>query len=50
MSKGVWSKVFTNFVNSLRPRQVKGNLMGEDYMFNKYFEIPAGTKFRLVSL
>jgi hypothetical protein len=43
MSRSIWSKVFTNFVNSLRPRQAKGNLMGEDYMNNKYFEIPAGT-------
>ncbi|EFX81556.1 hypothetical protein DAPPUDRAFT_303452 [Daphnia pulex] len=41
MSRSIWSKVFTNFVNSLRPRQAKGNLMGEDYMNNKYFEIPA---------
>lgn len=44
MSRSVWSKVFVNFVNSLRPRQTKGNLMGEDYMFTKYYEIPANPK------
>jgi len=40
--KGVWSKVFQNFIASIRPRQIKGNLMGEDHFQTKYYEIPAG--------
>lgn len=32
--------IFQNFINSFRPRQTKGNLMGEDYFGNKFFEIP----------
>lgn len=42
-SRGIWSKVFSNFIASLRPRQIKGNLVGQDYMQTKYYEIPAGT-------
>lgn len=33
--------IFQNFINSFRPRQLKGNYMGEDYLGNKYYEIPA---------
>nr|XP_019542116.2 NADH dehydrogenase [ubiquinone] 1 alpha subcomplex assembly factor 2 [Aedes albopictus] len=33
--------LFNNFINSFKPRQLKGNLMGEDYLGNKYYEIPA---------
>uniref|UniRef100_A0A1Q3FLC0 Putative mimitin mitochondrial n=2 Tax=Culex tarsalis TaxID=7177 RepID=A0A1Q3FLC0_CULTA len=33
--------LFQTFMNSLKPRQLKGNLVGEDYFGNKYFEIPA---------
>ncbi|CAD6998464.1 NADH dehydrogenase [ubiquinone] 1 alpha subcomplex assembly factor 2 [Ceratitis capitata] len=33
--------IFNNFINSLRPRQFKGNYIGEDYFGNKYYEIPA---------
>ncbi|XP_039952550.1 NADH dehydrogenase [ubiquinone] 1 alpha subcomplex assembly factor 2 [Bactrocera neohumeralis] len=33
--------IINNFVNSLRPRQIKGNFIGEDYFGNKYYEIPA---------
>lgn len=33
--------IFTNFINSFRPRQIRGNFMGEDYFGNKYYEIPA---------
>ncbi|XP_067625136.1 NADH dehydrogenase [ubiquinone] 1 alpha subcomplex assembly factor 2 [Eurosta solidaginis] len=32
--------IINNFINSLRPRQFKGNLVGEDYFGNKYYEIP----------
>lgn len=42
-SRGIWSKVLTNFIASLRPRKINGNLMGQDYMNTKYYEIPAGT-------
>ncbi|XP_049883586.1 NADH dehydrogenase [ubiquinone] 1 alpha subcomplex assembly factor 2 [Pectinophora gossypiella] len=37
----VWRIAFRNFINSLRPRQIRGNAMGTDYIGNKYFEIPA---------
>lgn len=33
--------IFTNFINSFRPRQFQGNFIGEDYFGNKFFEIPA---------
>lgn len=33
--------LFSNFINSFKPRQLKGNPVGEDYFGNKYFEIPA---------
>lgn len=33
--------IFQNFFKSLRPRQFRGNYIGEDYFGNKYFEIPA---------
>lgn len=32
--------LFQNFINSFRPRQIKGNLIGEDYFGNKFYEIP----------
>jgi NADH:ubiquinone oxidoreductase subunit len=32
--------MFQNFWNSLRPRQLKGTYVGEDYLGNKYYEIP----------
>ncbi|XP_053670620.1 NADH dehydrogenase [ubiquinone] 1 alpha subcomplex assembly factor 2 [Anopheles nili] len=32
--------VFDNFLKSFRPRQMKGNYVGEDYFGNKYYEIP----------
>ncbi|XP_053689758.1 NADH dehydrogenase [ubiquinone] 1 alpha subcomplex assembly factor 2 [Sabethes cyaneus] len=40
-SRGVIKMIFTNFINSLKPRQYKGNFVGEDYFGNKYYEIPA---------
>jgi NADH dehydrogenase [ubiquinone] 1 alpha subcomplex assembly factor 2 len=36
--------IFQNFINSFRPRQMKGNYIGEDYLGNKYYEIPADAK------
>lgn len=33
--------LFQTFMNSLKPRQLKGNLVGQDYFGNKYYEIPA---------
>lgn len=33
--------VWRNFINSLKPRQRTGNYVGDDYLGNKYFEIPA---------
>lgn len=32
--------LFTNIINSIKPRQFRGNLKGTDYMGNKYYEIP----------
>ncbi|XP_055530159.1 NADH dehydrogenase [ubiquinone] 1 alpha subcomplex assembly factor 2 [Wyeomyia smithii] len=40
-SRSVIKMIFTNFFNSLKPRQYKGNYVGEDYFGNKYYEIPA---------
>ncbi|XP_068626776.1 NADH dehydrogenase [ubiquinone] 1 alpha subcomplex assembly factor 2 isoform X2 [Battus philenor] len=37
----VWRIVLQNFINSFRPRQIKGNHIGKDYIGNIYFEIPA---------
>lgn len=33
--------LFKTFIASFRPRQLKGNFMGEDYLGNKFYEIPA---------
>lgn len=40
-SRSIWAMVIRNFLNSIKPRQFRGNLMGKDYFGNKYFEIPA---------
>lgn len=32
--------LWQNFINSFRIRQVKGDLKGEDYFGNKFYEIP----------
>jgi len=40
-ARHVWRIVLTNFLNSLRPRQIRGTFMGEDYFGNKYYEIGA---------
>lgn len=39
--RSVLGMIWNNFRNSIRPRQIRGNLVGEDYFGNKYFEIPA---------
>ncbi|KAK9730514.1 NADH ubiquinone oxidoreductase subunit NDUFA12 [Popillia japonica] len=40
-SRSILAMIFRNFINSLKPRQVSGDLKGTDYFGNKYFEIPA---------
>lgn len=40
-SRSILKMIFTNFINSLKPRQVTGKLQGTDYFGNKYYEIPA---------
>uniref|UniRef100_A0A2A4K456 NADH dehydrogenase [ubiquinone] 1 alpha subcomplex assembly factor 2 n=1 Tax=Heliothis virescens TaxID=7102 RepID=A0A2A4K456_HELVI len=40
-TRNVWWIVVRNFINSFKPRQVRGNIMGKDYIGNDYFEIPA---------
>lgn len=40
-TRGLMKILFQTFINSFRPRQIKGNLKGEDYFGNKFFEIPA---------
>lgn len=42
--RSIFQFIWKNFVNSIRPRQTKGNLMGEDYFGNKYYEIPANPR------
>lgn len=41
MSRGnVVQMIWKNFIKSFTPRQRNGQFMGEDYLGNKYFEIP----------
>lgn len=40
-SRSIWAMIIRNFINSLKPRQIRGNLVGSDYFGNKYYEIPA---------
>ncbi|ERL86438.1 NADH dehydrogenase [ubiquinone] 1 alpha subcomplex assembly factor 2 [Dendroctonus ponderosae] len=42
-SRSIWKKIITNFVNSLKPRQFKGDYIGSDLFGNKYFEIPVNS-------
>ncbi|XP_014356537.2 uncharacterized protein LOC106709282 [Papilio machaon] len=37
----LWRIVFQNFINSLKPRPIRGNNMGKDFSGNIYYEIPA---------
>lgn len=39
--RSILRMIYQNFVASFKPRQINGNLMGEDYFGNKYYEIPA---------
>lgn len=39
-TRNILSIIFRNFINSLKPRQISGNLVGTDYFGNKYYEIP----------
>ncbi|ODM86922.1 Mimitin, mitochondrial, partial [Orchesella cincta] len=39
--RDVFKMIWTNFRNFLRPRQIRGNLIGKDNFGNQYFEIPA---------
>ncbi|ETN62419.1 hypothetical protein AND_005919 [Anopheles darlingi] len=40
-TRNVLRIVWDNFVKSFRPRQMKGDFVGEDYFGNKYYQIPA---------
>lgn len=40
-TRSVWAKVFRTLLTSLKPRQIRGNLMGGDHFGTKYYEIPA---------
>lgn len=39
-ARSIWGGVLRNFLNSFRPRQIRGTLIGSDYFGNKYYEIP----------
>lgn len=39
--RGIIRMILRNFINSFKPRQIIGNLIGSDYFGNKYYEIPA---------
>lgn len=39
--RGIIRIILKNFINSFKPRQIQGNLVGSDYFGNKYYEIPA---------
>uniref|UniRef100_A0A7R9H9I3 NADH dehydrogenase [ubiquinone] 1 alpha subcomplex assembly factor 2 n=1 Tax=Timema poppense TaxID=170557 RepID=A0A7R9H9I3_TIMPO len=38
--RSILAMIIRNFVNSLRPKQIKGDKIGKDYLGNNYFEIP----------
>lgn len=38
-SRSILATIFRNFVNSLRPRQLQGTLVGRDYFGNRYITI-----------
>lgn len=40
-SRGIIRMILRNFLNSFKPRQLQGTLIGTDYFGNKYYEIPA---------
>ncbi|XP_073999949.1 NADH dehydrogenase [ubiquinone] 1 alpha subcomplex assembly factor 2 [Rhodnius prolixus] len=39
--RGLIVSIFKDFVNSLKPRQSKGNFVGKDNYGNQYFETPS---------
>ncbi|XP_046992403.1 NADH dehydrogenase [ubiquinone] 1 alpha subcomplex assembly factor 2 isoform X2 [Schistocerca americana] len=39
--RSIIGMIFKNFIQSLKPRQIRGTPVGTDYLGNKYFEIPA---------
>ncbi|XP_075153009.1 NADH dehydrogenase [ubiquinone] 1 alpha subcomplex assembly factor 2 [Haematobia irritans] len=39
-TRDIFKIIFQNFFKSFRPRQIRGNYVGEDYFGNKYYEIP----------
>ncbi|XP_046402294.1 NADH dehydrogenase [ubiquinone] 1 alpha subcomplex assembly factor 2 [Ischnura elegans] len=40
-SRSIIGTIVKNFIQSFKPRQLKGNFAGKDYFGNKYYEIPA---------
>ena len=42
--RSILAYIFRNFINSLRPRRISGDLMGKDYYGNKFYEIPPDPK------
>lgn len=42
-TRSIWAKAFRSLLTSLKPRQIRGNLVGGDHQGTKYYEIPAGT-------
>ncbi|XP_028130449.1 NADH dehydrogenase [ubiquinone] 1 alpha subcomplex assembly factor 2 [Diabrotica virgifera virgifera] len=40
-SRSILAMILRNFINSLKPRQFSGTLIGKDYFGNQYYEIPA---------
>ncbi|XP_050308721.1 NADH dehydrogenase [ubiquinone] 1 alpha subcomplex assembly factor 2 [Anthonomus grandis grandis] len=42
-SRSILKMIITNFINSLKPRQMRGNHMGTDPFGNRFFEIPVNS-------
>lgn len=40
-TRSIWGNVLKLFLNSFKPRQFRGTLVGTDYFGNKYYEIKA---------
>ncbi|XP_042857727.1 NADH dehydrogenase [ubiquinone] 1 alpha subcomplex assembly factor 2-like [Penaeus japonicus] len=40
-TRSLFGTAFKHFINSLKPRQTSGVLIGDDYYGNKFYEIPA---------
>lgn len=39
-TRGVFQVIFKHFINSLKPRRFRGDLIGTDHLGNKYYETP----------